>query len=142
MALTHLVCLLFYLKRTADVMAPRLSKVFQRLVRLCSFSACSRQANVTTIPKGPPFSSVANYRQITITYVLSEVFEPQVSVGPGQFMERSGVLPSTQFAYWKGQCTCDAFCAFPIHCRVHWRVGRRQGWCRLISVQPLIGSNI
>ena len=32
------------------------------------------------------------------------------------------------------------FCACAIHCRVHWRVGRRLGSCRLISVQPLIGA--
>ena len=50
-----------FLKRTADVKAPRLSVVFRLLVRLGSFSACSRQANVTPIPKGPPSSSVANY---------------------------------------------------------------------------------
>ena len=29
------------------------------------------------------------------------------------------------------------FCACPMHCRVHWRVGRRLGSCRLTSVQPL-----
>ena len=34
------------------------------------------------------------------------------------------------------------FWACPIHCKVHWRVGRRLGSCRLISVQPLIGSTI
>ena len=50
-----------FLKRTADVMAPRLSVVFRRLVCLGSFPACWRQANVTPIPKGPPSSSVANY---------------------------------------------------------------------------------
>ena len=49
-----------FLKRTADVMAPCLSAVFRRLVRLGSFPACLRQANVTPIPKGPPSSSVAN----------------------------------------------------------------------------------
>ena len=47
-------------KRTADVMA-HLSVVFWRLVRLSSFPACWRQANVTPIPKDPPSSSVANY---------------------------------------------------------------------------------
>ena len=50
-----------FLKRTADVMASRLSVVFQRLVRLGNFPACWRQANVTLIPKGPPSSSVASY---------------------------------------------------------------------------------
>ena len=41
-----------FLKRTVDVMAPRLSVVFRRLVRMGSFPACWRQANVTPIPKG------------------------------------------------------------------------------------------
>ena len=31
-----------------------------------------------------------------------------MSVHLGRFMERSGVLPTTQFAYWKGLGTCDA----------------------------------
>ena len=43
-----------FLKRTAEVMAPHLSVVFRRLVRLGSFPACWGQANVTPIPKGPP----------------------------------------------------------------------------------------
>ena len=34
------------------------------------------------------------------------------------------------------------FCACPMHCRVHWRVGRRLGSCRLTLVQPFIGSSI
>ena len=97
-----------FLKRTAYVMAPRLSVVFQRLIRLGSFPACWRQANVTPIPNGPPSYSVANYRPISITSVLSKVFERLVSVSLGRFMERSGVLPITQFSYWKGLGTCDA----------------------------------
>ena len=52
--------------------------------------------------------SVANYRPISITSVLSKVFERLVSVCLGRFMERSGVLPTTQFAYRKGLGTCDA----------------------------------
>ena len=59
-----------FLKRTVDVMAPHLSVVFRRLVRLDSVPACWRQANVAPIPKGPPSSSVANYRPISITSVL------------------------------------------------------------------------
>ena len=89
-------------------MASRLSVVFRRLVRLGSFLACWRQDSVAPIPKGPPSSSVANYRPISITSVLSNVFELLVSVRLGKFMERSGVLPTTQFAYRKGLGTCDA----------------------------------
>ena len=64
----------FFLKSTADAMDPRLSVVFLRLVRLGSFTACWRPAKVTPIPKGRMSTSVANYRPISITSVLSKVF--------------------------------------------------------------------
>ena len=81
-----------FLKRTADIThPPRLSVVFWPLLRLGIFPACWRQANATRIPKGPPSSSVANYRPISITSVLSKVFERLVSVRLGRFMECSGV---------------------------------------------------
>ena len=61
----------------------------------------------------------------------------------GRFMERSGVLPTTQFAYRKGLGTCDElFSGYLLHYVSHWRVGRRLGSFRLISAQPLIGSTI
>ena len=63
-----------FLKRTADVLAPRLNVVFRRLVRLGSFPVCCTQANVTHITKGTPASSVANYRPLSMTSVLSKVF--------------------------------------------------------------------
>ena len=53
------------------------------------------------ILKGPQSSSVK-------TSVLSKVFERLVSVRLGRFIYRSGVLPTTQFAYRKGPGTCDA----------------------------------
>ena len=73
-----------------------------------SFSDSWRQANVTPIPKGSPSSSVANYQPISITSLLSYVFERLLSVRVGRFMECSGVLPATQFAYRKGLGICDA----------------------------------
>ena len=53
-------------------------------------------------------SFVVNYRPISITSVLSLVFERLVSVRLGRFMERSRVLPTTEFAYRKGLGTSDA----------------------------------
>ena len=81
--------------------------MFRRLLRLGSFPACWRQANVTKIPKGPSSFSVANYRPISITPVLSKVFERLVAVRLGRFIAHCGVLPTTQFAYRKGLGTCD-----------------------------------
>ena len=64
-----------FIKRTSNVMAPHLSVVFWCLVYLGSFRACWTQANVSPILQGPPSSSVANYRPISITTELSRVFE-------------------------------------------------------------------
>ena len=73
--------------------------VFRRLVRLRSFQSCWRPGNVTPLPKGPPSSSVANYRLISGTSLLSKVFERLVSDRLGRFIELSGVHLTTQFAY-------------------------------------------
>ena len=82
-------------------MDPRLRVVYRQLVRLNSFPACWIQANITPIPKGPPSSPVEDYLPISITSILSKVFECLLSVFHGRFMERSGVLR-------KGLGTCDA----------------------------------
>ena len=93
----------------ADVLAPRFSLVFRRLLRLGSFPTCWGQANVTPIPKGSLSFSVHNYRPISITPVLSKVFERLVAVRLRRFMDHcSGVLPTKQFAYRKGLGTCVA----------------------------------
>ena len=131
-----------FLKITADVLAPHLTVVFRLIVRPGSFPACRRQANVTPMSKGPPSSSVANYRPISKTSLLSKVFELLVLVLLGQFMELSGVLPTTQFAYQKGLGTCDALLCLYHTLQSAWREGRRLGSCRMISAQPLIGSTI
>ena len=65
-------------------------------------------ANATPIPKGPPSSSPSNYRPISLTPILSKVFERLVSVHLARFMDGRGVVPTTQFAYRNGLCTCDA----------------------------------
>ena len=62
-----------FLKRTTDVLTPSLSVVF-RLAHVGSFPVYWIQANASPIPKGPPSSSVANYRPFSITSLLS-VFE-------------------------------------------------------------------
>ena len=59
-----------FLKRTAEVLAPRLAVVFRRLLRLGSFPVCWRVANVTPISKSPPSSPASNYRPIFLTPIL------------------------------------------------------------------------
>ena len=61
------------------------------------------------VQKGPSCTSIANYRQIFITPVLSTVFERLESVRLGRFMERSSALTTTTFASRNGLGTCDAY---------------------------------
>ena len=56
----------------------------------------------------PHFSAASNYRPISLTPILSKVFERLVSVRLGHSMECRGVLLTNQFAYRKGLSTCDA----------------------------------
>ena len=85
-ALIHWACFVFLIRKllNADVISPRVpglrTVVFRRLVSLGSFPGRWRQANVTPISEDLPSSSVANYRLISITLVLSKVFERLVSV--------------------------------------------------------------
>ena len=132
-----------FLKRTADVMAPHLSVVFRGLVRLGSFPPCWRQANVTPIPKGPPsYSSVANYRPISITSLLSKVFERLVSAVFHDLWKAMVCFHPPSLLIRKVWVNVMHFCVCPIHCKVHLRVDRRLGSERLISEQPLIGLTI
>ena len=127
-------------KRTADVMAPRLSVVFRRLVRLSRFPACWRQANVTPKVYSPILVPIADqfpYNQYCLRclsawcrFVLNDLWNAVVCFQPPSLLIGKVWVPVMHF------------CAYPIHCRGHWRVGRRLGSCRLTSVQPLIGSTI
>ena len=70
--------LLLFLK-FANIIAPKLSIIFCRLIRLGSFPECWRSANVTAIPKGDPSPGWENNRHISITPFLSEVYKKLVS---------------------------------------------------------------
>ena len=59
-----------------------------------------------------------------------------------RFMECSGMLPTTQFAYWKGQDTCDALLFVSYTLQNALECGQELGSCRLILEQALIGSTI
>ena len=83
-----------------------------------------------------PESCSHNCMWISITSELSNVFEHLVSVRHGLFMERSGVLPTTQYAYRKGLGTCNA-----LLCMSHTLQSALESWqeariVQMISVQP------
>ena len=56
-----------FLKMVADIIAPKLSIIFCRLIRLRLFPECWRSANVTAIPKSASSPDMENYGPISIT---------------------------------------------------------------------------
>lgn len=97
-----------FFKEIANEFSPKLSVLFRRLMREGSFPQCWRCADVVPIPKGPVSSFTEDYRPISITPVLSKVYESLVSDRLNRFMEKENLFPQHQYAYRKCLGTCDA----------------------------------
>ena len=63
----------------ADIIAPKRSIIFRRLIRLGSFSKCSPIANVTANQKDGASPGRERYRPMSITPILSKVYDKLVS---------------------------------------------------------------
>ena len=129
-----------FLKRTADVMAHRLSVVFRRLVDLGSFPACWRISPQFRKDHRPLLLSITDQfpqhqyclrcMSAWCRFVLDYLWNAVLCFRPPSLLIGKVWVPVMHF------CECR------IHFRAHWRVGRRLALCRLTSVQPLIGSTI
>ena len=97
-----------FFKEIAPVFSSKLSVVFRRLLKEGSFPACWRCANVVPVPKEAASSMPKDYRPISITPVLSKVFESLISCRLRRFMEDEALFPRHQFAYRQCLGTCDA----------------------------------
>ena len=114
-----------FFRETASVLAPKLSCLFRRLLRGGEFPLEWRIADVTPIPKGPLSALVCNYRPISITPVLSKVFERLIALRFFFFFfgEIWGPAFSPVFIQEEiGYLWCSSW-----H-RLCWSVGIRQGW--------------
>ena len=97
-----------FFKKVANVIAGPLSAVFRSMIRLGSFPSIWRTAHITPVPKGTSSSSPSDYRPISITSVLSKVYERMIASRLGKYLEINGLLPSSQYGFRKGLGTCDA----------------------------------
>ena len=99
---------LFFVK-TANYLAPKISTVLLKLVRIGGFRMCWRVGNITPVPKsGSANSCPSDYRPIIITPVLSKVFEHLLAKRLNNFAEKRNLFPNLQFGFRKGLGTCDA----------------------------------
>ena len=63
------------LKECANVLAPSLTRIFNYSIQLCKFPKSWKQANVIPVYKSGNIQDVRNYRPISLTCVVSKVFE-------------------------------------------------------------------
>ena len=84
------------------VLALKLSRNFRFLLSRGLFPQQWRRAVITPIPKGPLSSLVSGYRSISLTPILSKIYERLISPRLSCLMERSGLFPSHQYSYRKG----------------------------------------
>ena len=103
-----------FLKKVAAIIAPKLS-IFRKLILHGSFPECWRSANVTAIPKVAPSPDTEHYAPISITPIVSKVYEKLVSHKRSSFCEKYGLLPTAQFAYRKGLGCTDALLTISHH---------------------------
>ena len=88
---------LFFIK-TANYLVPKISTALRKLVRIGGFSMCWRVSNITSVPKpGSANSCPSDYHPITITPVLSKVFEHLLDKHLNNFAEEEKPLPASAF---------------------------------------------
>ena len=97
-----------FFKKTCKEMSPKLAVIFRLLIRRGSFPWCWRTADVVPVPKEPSNAMISNNRPISITPILSKVYEKLTASPLLRYCEAEGFLPKGQFAYRKGLGTCDA----------------------------------
>jgi hypothetical protein len=97
-----------FLIETRSILSPKISAVFRFLVRSGSFPRSWRIANITPIPKGSSSPDPVNYRPISITPLISRIFERLLKQRLSSYLESNDILPNEQFAFRKGLGTNDA----------------------------------
>lgn len=107
-----------FLIETRSILSPKLSALFRFLLRSGSFPISWRIANITPIPKGPSSSTPTNYRPISITPLISRVYERLLAKRLSGYLEANHLLPDCQFAFRKGLGTTDALLTITHHIQV------------------------
>ena len=90
------------------------------------------------MPKGSPSLDVGGYRPISITPVLSKVFQNIFPVKLSHYLESNSLL-TPKFSYRRGLGTCDSLLTLSHHLQAAWTGARREGLYSWTSQQHLIG---
>ena len=92
------------LKETASVIAPSLSKLFNRSLSQGCFPACWKLANVIPVPKpGSLNSSPSGYRPISLLSIISKVLEKHVYMFMYDYLSEHYLIASNQWGFQPGK---------------------------------------
>ena len=98
-----------FLKNIAKQLSPKIATIFRNLLMNGEFPLCWRSANISPIPKGTsPTQYPSEYRPISITPVLSKIYEKLIVRRLSKFIDTKEILPPSQFGFRKGLGTADA----------------------------------
>ena len=79
-----------FLKMVVDIVASKLGTIFRRHIHFESFP--ENDSNVNDIPVGAQSPDMENFRPISITHILSKVYEKLISHKLSSFFEKCTFL--------------------------------------------------
>ena len=88
-----------FLKMSADIIAPVLTRLFNRSITSCIYPKAFKKAKVIPIYKKGAREEKSNYRPISILPIISLIFERHVSINLKQYLEGNNLLYSRQSGF-------------------------------------------
>ncbi|KAL7637445.1 UNVERIFIED_CONTAM: hypothetical protein RMT77_012173 [Armadillidium vulgare] len=95
------------LKTCASELAPCLSKLFRLCLSTSTFPSCWKSALIQPVPKKGDPSQPSNYRPISLTSILSKVFECILNRKIWKHLNSSNLISDRQYGFRKESSTGD-----------------------------------
>ncbi|KAL7646845.1 UNVERIFIED_CONTAM: hypothetical protein RMT77_002101 [Armadillidium vulgare] len=95
------------LKTCASELAPCLGKLFRLCLSTSTFPSCWKRALIQPVPKKGDPSQPSNYRPISLTSVLSKVFESILNRKIWKHLNSSNLISDRQYGFRKKRSTGD-----------------------------------
>src|SRR6201990_1621386 len=95
------------LKTCASELAPCLDKLFRLCLSTSTFPSCWKRALIQPLPKKGDPCQPSNYRPISLTSVLSKVFESILNRKIWKHLSSSNLISDRQYGFRKERSTGD-----------------------------------
>ena len=92
---------------SAHIVAPVLTLIFNKAIMQCKFPKALKLADITPVHKKGDPQDPMNYRPISVTPILSNLFEKLLFRQLSKYLNDNNVLSQTQFGFRKSRSTKD-----------------------------------